>query len=90
MHSALYKATLQYLSVGPMFSHVRVGGLIQDMAWDSTGERLAVIFKGNKDTGNALEKLLHYLTPDLHQHYNSFQGNQLPNYTPMFLRPHVH
>ncbi|XP_077978490.1 aladin-like [Glandiceps talaboti] len=30
-----------------------VGGNIQDMAWDPTGERLAVIFTGNKDTANS-------------------------------------
>ncbi|XP_060564071.1 LOW QUALITY PROTEIN: aladin-like [Ruditapes philippinarum] len=28
-------------------SNVKVGGLIQHMAWDSKGERLAVIFQGN-------------------------------------------
>ncbi|XP_070565032.1 aladin-like [Ptychodera flava] len=31
---------------------ISVGGEIQDMAWDPTGERLAVIFTGKQDSGN--------------------------------------
>lgn len=31
----------------------RVGGIVQDMAWDPTGERLAVIFKSNGDKNHS-------------------------------------
>ncbi|XP_072179131.1 aladin-like [Diadema setosum] len=47
---------------------VRIGGLIQDMVWNCTGERLAVLFKANRETENSGDLIAIFntrLTPTL-------------------------
>ncbi|XP_041479263.1 LOW QUALITY PROTEIN: aladin-like [Lytechinus variegatus] len=66
--SAIKCADVSELAIDCDGQETRVGGLIQDMVWDNSGERLAVLFKGNPETGNAGDLIALFntrLTPTL-------------------------